>query len=159
MLFDKSHKEYKRRLKAGATRFFCSLSCSRKQANIDNPPAHLKFYNTPDKLKKAQLATQYWKYTKIEAWLIKNNIEFEFEYFFFGDKKVRVFDLALPTFKTIIEFDGPEHFQNDAVINRRDRQKEKYVKKRGWQIYRVPVKRNSVMQVRPVKQICKLLTA
>ncbi len=76
------------------------------------------------------------KYTEIARLLHEKDIHYQFEF------RINnyVFDLALPSKLTLIEFDGPEHRtpkgkENDAI-------RDAVAKQQGWAIHRIPVAPN-----------------
>jgi very-short-patch-repair endonuclease/endogenous inhibitor of DNA gyrase (YacG/DUF329 family) len=82
-----------------------------------------------------------WKYINVKKHLENLNENFEFEY----RMKDYIYDLALIDKKIFIEFDGPDH---DGLVQvERDLLKNKVANKNGWQVKRIAVDSNSVINI------------
>lgn len=79
-----------------------------------------------------------YRYADLTCYLESQNIEFEFE-FCLGNY---VFDLCLPTYKTLIEFDEDYHKHNQA----NDIPKSDYAKNLGWKVIHIDVMCHEVIQ-------------
>jgi very-short-patch-repair endonuclease len=78
-----------------------------------------------------------WKYARLKAYLDAKGEAHEFEYTLGSC----VFDLALPSRKALVEFDGPYH-SNDAQRTR-DIEKELIAAENGWVVVRFTVEAGS----------------
>jgi len=81
-----------------------------------------------------------WKYKKVEELLEFLKINFQFE-LAVGNF---VFDLALPDSKLLVEFDGPYHDYTEKTEE--DRKKDEFAKGQGWNVVRVSVPQNVVIE-------------
>ena len=85
-----------------------------------------------------------WKYDLLQKLLEAAKEEFVFEYPLGG----RIFDLALPQRKTLVEFDGRYHHGGGACAGRQidsDAKKQRMAEGMGWTVIRVSVKENCVI--------------
>jgi len=57
---------------------------------------------------------------------------------------VGIFDLALLDLRMLVEFDGPEHDSPKYVEE--DRLRDQRAKTAGWDVTRIPVPRNQVIE-------------
>jgi very-short-patch-repair endonuclease len=135
---------------------FCSSSCAskgsvtplrrQKAALFGTQNAKKNFVNGHQKALKRREA---WKYERIKRFLERIKIPYEFEFMLPGT--VKVFDLALPTLKTLIEFDGPNH----KYLHVEDAYKTKIAYTQGWDVIRIPVKPSTVIPLHKVKWLIK----
>jgi len=126
---------------------FCSRSCASagsvteyrrykaRQAGLASAKNNL--ISPEEALKKREA----WKYINVKKCLESLNENFEFEY----RMEDCIYDLALMDRKLFIEFDGPDH--DGPVQIERDSLKNKVANKNGWQVKRIAVDSNSVINI------------
>ena len=81
-----------------------------------------------------------WKYADVKTYLDSNSIKHEFEYVV-GD--FFIYDLVLPDYGLLIEFDGTCH--NTLVSMHNDFEKDNIAEENGYEIIRIKVDNNLVI--------------
>lgn len=153
--FRKAKKEVTRQRKRGRINFFCTLTCGAHHNNalphvraacIESGRRLAKRMYTPMCLHRATLGHEGWKYEKLKRFLDKRDIVHLFEYPLVTKQgKIRLYDLAIRDVRVLIEFDGDYHYRNGKAYDRRDEQKNRLAKARGWKLLRIPVTANTVI--------------
>ena len=139
----------------GAT--FCSRSCASKgsvtpartEAGKKAVEASFKVRPPMQAINELMKKREAWKYVEVDNYLNSINEKHEFEY---RDGNY-IYDLALLNRKIIIEFDGSEH--RSVFMARPDLLKEDYINQKGFIVYRIYVKPNSVIPIDGVAKILK----
>lgn len=121
---------------------FCSRSCASAGSVTEkrlkgNAKGGIKFdiYTIAKGLKKREA----WKYKELQAFLNFIDISYEFEY---PIENVGIFDLALFSENTLVEYDGPYH-RNEQLIE--DEHKDEKAKALGWRVVRISVNPSEVI--------------
>lgn len=124
---------------------FCSRSCDSKgsiteaRKRAGKLMSEKNFKNDTygiEHIQKLLKEREKWKYEKIDKFLNFLKEKYEFECLI-GDY---IYDLAFIEKKIIVEFDGPEHQYTD------ESKKDENAIKNGWQIFRLKVEPNCVIE-------------
>jgi len=128
-------------------RTFCSPSCASagsvteyrryKARQVGLASVENNLISPEEALKKREA----WKYVNVKNSLEDLNENFEFEY----RMEDYIYDLALIDRKIFIEFDGPDH--DGPVQTERDLLKSEFANKNGWEVKRIAVDSNSVINI------------
>lgn len=102
------------------------------------------------KIAKGLRTREWYKYTKIDAYMSDKGIEHQLE-FPLGSY---VYDLAIIPNKIIVEFDGPEHSENYTIP--KDNVKQTFAEDRGWKVFRIYVGKKSVIDPESIRHIVSL---
>lgn len=132
---------------------FCSRSCAsagsvneaRRQAAKKTGLQHRDNLSISKGLKNREA----WKYVKLKKFLEFQDVDYEFEY----DVGEYIFDLCLPDMMILIEFDGEYHRGKFAMM--RDRDKDTEANELGWNVIRVKVKSNTIIETEVLYKIFK----
>ncbi len=126
---------------------FCSRSCASagsvtdyrryRARQIGLASVENNLISPEEALKKREA----WKYVNVKKSLESLNENFEFEY----RMEDYIYDLALLDRKVFIEFDGPDH--DGSVQIEKDLLKNEVANKNGWQVQRIVVDSNSVINI------------
>ena len=134
----------------------CSRGCAsansvtqyRKKRAIEQGKLNSYALTDITTIASALLTREDWKYEKVRKYLTKLGIKHTFEFPIQGTRCI--YDLALPKFKILIEFDSKYH-ENEG-IQKEDRLKEKIAVKHGYVLGRVKTGFNCVIGTRKIKQ-------
>lgn len=129
---------------------FCSTSCAsrgsvtetRRLGNRKGGFASVGNLISPSETLKKREA---WKYAALEKFLRERGDDFEFEY----NLDVYIFDLAFPTRKILVEFDGPDHHNETQQLL--DAEKNRIAQVNGFILVRRPVSSVSVIDPHTVR--------
>lgn len=151
----KMTKEVNRQKKLGRFNFYCNLKCagshntSSKMRELGRQAAirhFLPLIHDPEHAAKARLGREIWKYKELIDFFILKEIDYIFEYpLVTHDGYVRIYDLCLPIYCLLIEFDGKYH-QNSAYFYR-DEEKNNLATYYGWDLIRISTGSNCVIPV------------
>ena len=97
--------------------------------------------NDPFHQHKAHLASEEWKYAEIKILLENLALDYVFEFPLFPFENMFIFDLFVPFYYLLIEFDGPHHC---GGFNYHDAIKDQTAADCGFNVVRVPVDRSSI---------------
>lgn len=138
--------------------FYCSRGCASKgnvteyRRNKARETADNNFHRSQEELIQDARNLNYqkdrWKYSDIDAYLTKENIKFEFEYIL----ENKIFDLFLPDFQILIEFDGPDHKYD--ISN--DMKKNYIARSHGYRLYRIDCKPNQIIDAAVLRDLIKI---
>ena len=133
---------------------FCSRSCASAGSVSDKrrKGAQKGGRNAPHTVKglaNVLRKREYKKYSKLAAELSEMGVEYKFEQVFDD----RVFDLFLPAYNAVIEFDGPDHTLPKQLLI--DEEKDKIIKNKQLKIYRIPCNANEVLGISKIQDILK----
>lgn len=124
---------------------FCSRSCassgSMTEKRINKAKETGKRSNnfSTSSIAKGLRTREAWKYEELDKYLKSNNTNYQFEYCIDNS----IFDLAILDQKLLIEFDGSYHQDSRQQI--RDDKKEQVAISNGWQLKRIQVENNTVI--------------
>ena len=126
---------------------FCSRGCASKGSVTEHRRRRARemgkrnLRHDTATLAASLRSREYWKYKRLETFLLFEQEVFEFEHVV-GDY---IFDLALPNRMILVEFDGPDHANTWQAEQDKDRDEE--AANAGWDIFRIPVTPNT--QINP----------
>ena len=148
------HREFQSSTRRRAATF-CSRGCAsrgsvtdyrrEKAKQVGRKNAHAM--NTPESRAVALRAREFWKYAALHDYLEREGIPHIFE-FPLGNA---VFDMALPSLRLLVEFDGKYH--QDPGQRERDAAKSRIVEVVGWRLVRAQVETNAVIPPSALREV------
>ena len=149
---EKPSKEINRQRRQGRSVFYCDLTCGANDHNRKNPhlaevgrqqfiKMNLVNNRSPTFMRNAIYSKEAWKYHEIECMLAYQNIPYIFEFPILHSSGMYLYDLCLPTYDIIVEFDGQHHCGTHSEY---DRIKDAHARLHGYEVLRIPVRQSEV---------------
>lgn len=128
---------------------FCSRECAsagsitvyrRQQMSEGGKKGQIIHPGTPELTCQILKKRERWKYEEIKKMLESFNIEHEFEFLL---DNMFIYDLHIPSWNLLIEFDGQYHMEKTQSES--DKEKTKYAEDKGYQLIRIVTDNNVII--------------
>lgn len=137
---------------------FCSRGCAskgsvteyrRNKARLVGIALAKKYPLDIHALKRFMESREGHKYANLKEYFESKLVPYEFEFIL----ENKLFDLALPSINTLVEFDGAEHRCHSGECYENDIIKNQLAEKHNWKLVRIPVQSNKVIPVECIKSL------